>query len=373
MDLRSIYVSNCIGIALLLILQYASRAKILRHRTEDRIYSGLVFGVMLGCCMEIASYTLDGRLFPGARILNYAANTYLYTANMLLPFGLLVYVDLGLYGDPNRIRKRYKPQIIVGSIMIAVNLVNFFTPISYFITARNVYERRPFSYLYYVVIVYYCVTNILLLKRYEKENGARAFFNVNMFLIPVIVGTGLQFLFYGLSMAWLSSAVGLVGMFMMQQNEMAYIDSLVDAYNRQYLDHILSAWISRGKRFAGVMLDVDSFKHINDSYGHSEGDKALKTVADILRQSCLNNEWVFRFAGDEFIVLKLTDAPGDLEAYMGEVNRRIAAFNEAQPAYRLSLSYGISFFDKGGVDAFMKEMDGRMYEMKQAHHGDSVA
>lgn len=125
MDLRSIFVANATGIFLLIMLLYASRTKILRHRTEDRLYSYMVVGVMLACFMEALSYALDGRLFPGSRLLNYIANTYLYSVNMLLPFIVLVYVDLGLYGDTRRIWANYKPQIFIGCIMFSATLLIF--------------------------------------------------------------------------------------------------------------------------------------------------------------------------------------------------------------------------------------------------------
>ena len=368
MDLRSIYVANGTGIFILMMLFYASRSKMQRNRIEDRLYTCMVFGVMLGCAMEAASYTLDGRLFSGARLLNYVVNTYLFSANLMLPFCVLVYVDLGLYGDLGRIWKRYKPQIIVGIVMLGLTLVNLFVPVCYYITPQNVYERRPLGYAYYLVIFYYCVTSIVLTKRYEKEYGAHAFFNINMFLIPVLVGVGLQFMFYGLSLAWLSSAVGLAGLYMMQQNEMAYMDSLVDTYNRQYMDSVLSLWIGRNRKFAGAMLDIDRFKEINDRYGHSEGDNALRTVTGILKQARTGGEWVFRFAGDEFVVLKLTDSPDGLSAYSEEVNRRLADHNRGNARYPLSMSCGVSFFDRGNLDAFMKEMDAKMYTMKARHH-----
>ena len=372
MDLRSIYISNGVGMFLLLMLVYASRTKILAHRLEDRLYSCMLTGVFVACFMEAFSYYLDGKIFWGSRVLNYIANTYLFSANLLLPFCVLVYVDLGLYGDLSRIWKLYKPQIFVGVIMLIITFLSCFFPIAYWISPENVYERRPFGYVYYFVILYYLGTGIVLTRRYEKENGARAFFNVNVFLFPILVGAGLQFLFYGLSLAWLSSAIGLVGLFMMQQNEQAYIDSLVDTYNRQYLNHIFSAWTARGKTFAGVMLDVDRFKSINDRFGHSEGDKALKVTAGILKRSRLDREWVFRFAGDEFVVLKLSESPQGLDAYMHEVNRRLAEYNREAHLYPIALSYGTSFFDSGDLDSFMKDMDTRMYEMKAAHHASAA-
>ena len=368
MDLRSIYISNGVGIVLLLMLYFTSRTKMLRHREEDKLYIFMVFGVMIACFMEAFSYALDGHVFPGARFLNYVANTYLYSVNMLLPFSVLVYVDLGLYGEPDRILKHYKPQIIVGLVMFAVNIVNFFVPISYYITEQNVYERRPLSYVYYFVILYYCVTAMLVTKRYEKENGARAFFNINLFMLPILAGALLQFLFYGLSLAWLAAAIGMNGLIMMQQNEAAYIDSLVDTYNRQYMNHVLSAWTSRGSPFCGVMLDVDRFKSINDAFGHSEGDRALQTVAGILKKSRLDHEWVFRFAGDEFIVLRLTDDEHGLKSYMEEVTMQLEDYNRDAHPYDLSLSYGASFFRSGDLDAFMREMDENMYRMKNQHH-----
>ncbi len=368
MYLRSVYIANATGILVLLMLLYSSRAKTLRHHVEDRLYKLMVYGVIIGCLVEALSYSIDGKLFPGARLINHLSNTYLFTMNVLLPFALLVTVDLSLYGDMNRIVKKYRLQIIVGVLMIAANIVNLFVPLVYYISPQNVYERKPFSYVYYAVILYYCISAIVLTRGYERDNGAKAFFNINMFLLPIILGAGLQFLFYGLSLGWLAAAVGLVGLFMMQQNEMAYVDSLTDTYNRQYLNHILSSWISRGNTFVGAMLDVDGFKGINDKYGHSEGDEALKTVADILKRSRLSNEWVFRFAGDEFIVLKMANSANALDVYMSEVNKKLDDWNSGTKPYKLGLSYGISFFDRGMMGSFMKEMDERMYEMKAEHH-----
>lgn len=142
----------------------------------------------------------------------------------------------------------------------------------------------------------------------------------------------------------------------------------IQTYNRLYMDQVMSAWIARNRSFVGVMLDIDRFKMINDKFGHSEGDKALKRVTDILKRSRSDNEWVFRFAGDEFIVLKLAESADGLSAYLDEVNRRVKAYNSGANQYPLSLSYGVSFFDKGDVDSFMRDMDERMYEMKARHH-----
>ncbi len=368
MDLSSIYISNGSGVAILLMLWFASRIRSLRHRTEDRLFLFVVLGVILACVAEVCSYAIEGHVFTGARVLNYALNTYLYTVNLLLPFCVLVYIDLGLHGELKQIGKKYRLQIAVGIVMFAVNVLNFFLPVTFWISEQNVYERRPFSYVYYLVLLFYGLTGYVRTRQYEKENGEKTFFRIELFLLPVVVGAGLQYLFYGLSLGWLAAAVGLIGMFMMQQNEMAFLDPLTDTYNRQYLNHVLTAWIGKGREFSGAMLDLDDFKRINDEFGHSEGDAALKAVADILKRAQEDGERVYRFAGDEFVILRMTDEPDGLTAYMERALQLLAAYNEGDRPYQIKLSYGMSHFKNDSVDAFMREMDERMYEMKARHH-----
>lgn len=368
LDLRSIFTSNGVGIIILLILLYVSRTKALSRRVEDKVFLFMVLGVLVGCFMEALSYAIDGQLFPGSRLLNYAANTYLYSVNLMLPFCVLIYVDLELYGDPKRIWRCYKPQVFIGVAMLSATLVNLFIPITFYISDANVYERRPLSYFYFVVIFYYCIAALLLTRRYAKENGTKAFLNIGVFLFPIFVGTVLQSMFYGLSLAWLASAMGLCGLFMMQQNELAYVDSLVDVYNRQYFNRVLAAWASREGGVIGAMFDLDDFKSINDTYGHSEGDHALQYATNILKHARQDDEWVFRYAGDEFVVLKRTGDPNGLDAYLHRVHGGLDEFNARNYPYKLSLSYGVSVLDGQSADAFMGDMDKKMYEMKARHH-----
>ena len=368
MDLRFNYIANAVGVFILLILLYVSNAKILRNRTEDKVYTIMVVGVMIGCGMEALSYAVDGQTFPGARAVNYFTNTYLYTFNLLLAFCVVVYVDLGLYGDKTRIWKKYKVQIAVGVIMLCATILNLFTPIAYTVNEQNIYERKPFSYIYYIVIMFYLITAFVVNHQYEKRNGARSFFRIPVFILPIIAGIGLQYLFYGLSLAWLSCAIGLTGLFMMQQNELAYVDSLVNTYNRQYMNHIISSWTSRDYSFAGIMFDIDDFKSINDTYGHTEGDRALSEVADVLLRARTDNEMVFRFAGDEFIVLKLAKSIDEMTPYLENYHVILDEINRADRQYKIELSYGKGFFVNSDLDTFMKAMDGKMYEMKQLHH-----
>ena len=83
--------------------------------------------------------------------------------------------------------------------------------------------------------------------------------------------------------------------------EMASIDPLTGLNNRRIIQHI--------RKCDGViMMDIDNFKGINDSYGHDIGDLALKAVAKVIKNSIRISDYAFRFGGDEFTIA-FTDCP----------------------------------------------------------------
>jgi len=88
----------------------------------------------------------------------------------------------------------------------------------------------------------------------------------------------------------------------------SYTDSLTNLHNRRYFNHIYDRELKRAKRsnnyITFMMLDIDFFKQYNDTYGHVEGDFALKTVAKVLKDTLKRpSDYVFRLGGEEFGVL----------------------------------------------------------------------
>ncbi len=90
-------------------------------------------------------------------------------------------------------------------------------------------------------------------------------------------------------------------------HKMAMTDQLTGLYNRHSLVDIAPRYLSKAKRHehnvALVVIDVDHFKQVNDTHGHSMGDQVLRAVADLLKNGCRKEDFVARFGGEEFVML----------------------------------------------------------------------
>ncbi|NOX19950.1 MAG: diguanylate cyclase [Nitrospirae bacterium] len=97
--------------------------------------------------------------------------------------------------------------------------------------------------------------------------------------------------------------------------DMAFRDGLTGLYNHRYFQELMDRELSRAERYnrplSLVMVDIDHFKKINDTYGHPKGDIVLKTVSKIIRESIRDSDIAARYGGEEFaIVLPETDLKG---------------------------------------------------------------
>lgn len=128
--------------------------------------------------------------------------------------------------------------------------------------------------------------------------------------------------------------------------ERAMTDQLTGLLNRYGLQHTLMREHAEARRYnrplSCALIDLDNFKTINDTYGHTVGDLALQQIAVILREAVRRSDTVFRYGGEEFLVLlPETDLEGAIA--LAEKIRAVAArrsFGEAQHAFTLTLSAG---------------------------------
>jgi len=154
----------------------------------------------------------------------------------------------------------------------------------------------------------------------------------------------------------------------------AITDSLTGLYNHAYFYQRLAHEIERssryGHRFALVMMDVDAFKHYNDSRGHQAGDEALRLVGECIRSAMRQSDLAFRYGGDEFVAILLNADVPRAQAIVRRVNRRIAMrlkeLGDSAGAW-LGVSAGVACFpeDAATADELVRMADGAMYDAKR--------
>src|SRR5918911_1246430 len=154
--------------------------------------------------------------------------------------------------------------------------------------------------------------------------------------------------------------------------ERAMTDPLTGLLNRYGLQHILAREHAEARRYTRplscLIIDLDNFKAVNDTYGHAAGDLALQQIAGILREAVRRSDTVFRYGGEEFLVL-LPETDLDGAVALGEKIRTSAAsrpFGDGERIFNLTLSAGASTLcdDESGNDMIARA-DMVLYQAKE--------
>ena len=124
----------------------------------------------------------------------------------------------------------------------------------------------------------------------------------------------------------------------------------------------------RSRQIAGLMIDLDGMKSINDQFGHQAGDQALIQTARILQVSFRKGDFIARYGGDEFVVILTVEDPDGLDKAVRRLESNLLQFNETgQSPFPLSLSIGAGVYDPAAdqtIDAFIGRLDKTMYYVK---------
>jgi diguanylate cyclase (GGDEF)-like protein len=153
--------------------------------------------------------------------------------------------------------------------------------------------------------------------------------------------------------------------------QMARIDGLTGLLNRNSFDEIISNEIGRHMRYGGVfsviIFDVDSFKKINDTYGHLVGDEILKKVSQIIKGTIRSADQAFRYGGDEFAIL-LPQTSTDAAYNISERIRERIISEIIIDSIPVTLSLGIAGWpaDAIGVNEIIMAADMALYHAKRS-------
>lgn len=144
-------------------------------------------------------------------------------------------------------------------------------------------------------------------------------------------------------------------------------DALTDALNRGSFEQLLRIHEEGNSPFALILIDVDVFKSVNDTYGHATGDIVLKKVANLLKTAFRSIDYVCRIGGDEFAVI-MVEMTSDLKYTIDEKMKFISEQlkNPEEGVPKVSLSVGVAFTDRENPgDDLFKDADKVLYHVKE--------
>ncbi|UCG78455.1 MAG: GGDEF domain-containing protein [Nitrospirota bacterium] len=156
-------------------------------------------------------------------------------------------------------------------------------------------------------------------------------------------------------------------------HNLAVTDELTGIYNRRgfftIIHQHLKMSIRNNKALFLVYIDVDGLKNINDSFGHNEGDNALRDVADILKETYRDSDIIARIGGDEFVVVPVESDEERVEMIAKRLQDELKRYRDSDVRkYDLSISFGIAQFDPASpvsIDELLFEADKMMYVCKK--------
>jgi len=156
---------------------------------------------------------------------------------------------------------------------------------------------------------------------------------------------------------------------------LSVIDALTNLFNRRKMEEDLRNELERSKRYTRplsiLMIDIDYFKNYNDFHGHQKGDELLRKIAELLRKNLRAIDKVYRYGGEEFLVmLPEVDKEGAL-ACAERLRRKVEqepfeGEEQSQPSGKITISIGVASYplDGDSIEKLIEAADSALYRAK---------
>ena len=242
------------------------------------------------------------------------------------------------------------------------------------VSETGVYMRGDGFWLLVVTAYgYFGAAVVVVLRRWKllriTERRALLVFG----LLPSVGGI-IQTVFYGTAVVWNMVTMALLIIYVDILSGNLESDALTGLANRRRLIPILKSYRKEfpDQVLGGIMMDINAFKVLNDTYGHKAGDEALLEVADTLTRCVYRTDQVFRLGGDEFLILAVLKTPEQLEAITEKIHDQLKYANQ-----RLSYPFDITLSCGGNtwpmraippLSELIADLDERMYARKRDHY-----
>ena len=256
-------------------------------------------------------------------------------------------------------------------------VINIFTGFLFYVDPNGDYHRGPcfiLTYLLsysYVLVAFIRTVSGLMSRSYKGDRNVL----IPLVLFPAAPATAgvIQFIYPRLPVACGVLAITTLILYLNWIDQLISLDPLTGLNNRKQLNHFYEQWCrnhGEGDTINLLMIDANKFKSINDTYGHVEGDAALKNIAEALRLGCRRlskRANIARYGGDEFAVLFEAGSPDEVNLLIDAITENLAAVNaDTRIPFDLTVSIGASSSDGSStLKDLIDSADEAMYRAKR--------
>ena len=340
---------------------------------QQRLYLIMLQVAALMLVLDTLS-RFDGNPGTFYSTINYWGNFFVFLCSPVVPSLWLLYTHCEIYHDEERTKRLVRPLLFVFMVYAGMATLSLHSNWFYSIDQENVYHRGPYFWVPAALTVVLITTAFILIVFNRNNIEKKHYFSLVFFAIPPFICIFLQILIYGLSLILNGLTISLLIVFFTIQNRRMDTDYLTGVYNRKKLEAYLKSKINtstKSKTFSAILIDLDNFKSINDTYGHAMGDQALETSAALLKSCLRSNDFIARYGGDEFYIILDVSNKSTLEQTIERIYGCLEKFNKSTAkSYELGFSMGYAVYDfslRMKAEEFQKQIDLLMYENKRTN------
>jgi diguanylate cyclase (GGDEF)-like protein len=144
-------------------------------------------------------------------------------------------------------------------------------------------------------------------------------------------------------------------------NKLSITDDLTDLFNHKYfldsLEKLKEHSEQSNKPFYLVMCDIDNFKNVNDTYGHTVGDKVLVEIAGLLRSSIRYSDFAFRYSGEEFAMILYDVDYGTAYSIVQRINVKLATTRFTEEKINITMSITVVKYSGESAEELIRKAE----------------
>ncbi|MBU0996889.1 MAG: diguanylate cyclase [Firmicutes bacterium] len=362
---------NLMAMVVLLSLFIISRKRLDSKESLNSAFFLTLTTIFLGLVFETVTCLINGNPNTFMIVVSNIMSIGLFAVSPLLSFTFLIFIHRVVLVNRKINQKIMTLLLIPIGINFILALLSPLTGMYFSVDSQGIYQRGDwfliasfFTYLY----MFIGVGVVLYHRKKLIKQDLRTFLVIGM--TPILAGF-FQVVFYGLLLIWSSAAIALSLAYLYLQDRLVHIDSMTGAWTRESFYNIYSRRICQTSDdcFGAIYFDIDNLKSINDIYGHFEGDQAIISAINIVKNILSEDDILCRLGGDEFIIIIDTSDITIIESKLQNIKEAFKLYGLSnQKPYSVECSFGCAVYSKDytSLEVFLRDIDFLMYQDKNA-------